>query len=62
MAARDSTILDLYRSAEYLQRAYLALDLAGHTDSAKLTREAATNVMHAIAKLVEQRAGEQVTS
>jgi hypothetical protein len=59
---RDALIMSLYRSSEALNRAYLALDLAGHTDSAKLTREAATNVMHAIAKLVGERAGEQVTS
>ena len=55
---RDQTIRDLYASAELLQRSYTAMDLAGHIEAAKQTREAAVCVMHAIAALVRQRAEE----
>lgn len=57
----DTIIRDLYASAELLQHSYTAMDLAGHTDAAKQTREAAVNVMHAIAALVKQRAEEAVS-
>ena len=58
----DQTIRDLYASAELLQRSYTAMDLAGHTEAARQTREAAVCVMHAIAALVRQRAEQGVVS
>ena len=54
----NALIANLYASAELLQRSYTAMDLAGHTEAAKQTREAAVCVMHAIAALVRQRAEE----
>ena len=58
----DQTIRDLYASAELLQRSYTAADLAGHTEAARLTREAAVCVMHAIAALARKRAESEAVS
>lgn len=55
-------ILLLYQLNESLMRCTMALDAAGKGDSARATRDAGVQVLHAIAKLVGERAKTAVVS
>lgn len=62
MTAHDDLIRSLYTASHQLQLCTMALDAAGKGDSARATREAGVQVLHAIAALVGERAREAVTS